>query len=176
MNSTLTTAPIESIEEFLAHASMLELESVERYEELADAMDVHNNPEVAKLFRKLAHFGEKHAAEVSDLAKGVTLPDLPPWEFKWMTPESPESGLIEEAHYLMDSHQALNMALHNEQRGRDFYAMVAETSSSPEVRDLAQQFTNEEQEHLDLLKEWKENLGKQERRSQEDLDPPNIPE
>ena len=176
MSSSLNTTPIESLEEFLAHASALELESVERYEELADAMEVHNNPEVAELFRKLAEFGQKHADEVSLMSSNLELPNLPPWEFKWLTPESPESALIEDAHYLMNSHQALDMAIHNEQRGQEFYAKVAETSPNPDVRELAASFAQEEQEHLDLLKEWRSNLGKRDRRSQDDLDPPNITE
>ena len=35
-------AIIHNIPEFLAHAITLERESVERYEDLADSMDVHN--------------------------------------------------------------------------------------------------------------------------------------
>ena len=85
-------SPIEDVAEFLVHAIALERESVERYEELADSMETHNNPEVARLFRKLAHFGEKHAAEIEHHAEGMELPQIPPWDFKWSTPESPEAG------------------------------------------------------------------------------------
>jgi len=42
--------PIASVPEFLAHALELEAESHERYRELAECMEVHNNPEVAELF------------------------------------------------------------------------------------------------------------------------------
>ncbi len=35
---------IESLVEFLAHALELEEASVEHYEELADSMEIHNNP------------------------------------------------------------------------------------------------------------------------------------
>ncbi|OOZ37746.1 ferritin family protein [Solemya velesiana gill symbiont] len=82
MNSATTTTLIETVEEFLAHAMELELESVERYEQLADSMEVHNNIDTANLFRKLAHYGQKHAHEVEVLSADMTLPDLPPWEFK----------------------------------------------------------------------------------------------
>jgi rubrerythrin len=167
---------IKTVEEFLAHAAVLEQESVERYDELADSMEVHNNPEVAQLFRKLAHFGEKHAHEVEKLAEGMELPQIPPWEFKWSTPESPESASSEDASYLMDKQQALAIALLNEQQGRDFYARVADTSPNPEVRAMAAEFSREEDEHIALLKAWQANLGDPESEPLEDLDPPNIPE
>ena len=41
---------INTLDELLAHAHELEREAVERYEELADQMEVHNQPELAKLF------------------------------------------------------------------------------------------------------------------------------
>jgi rubrerythrin len=76
----------------------------------------------------------------------------------------------------MTALQALELALHNEMRGRDFYAHVAMSSPNPDVRRLAGEMAEEESEHVDLLKDW---LAK-ETHSQEpaplDLDPPNIPE
>ncbi len=170
-----TTGPIASLPEFLAHAILLERESVERYEELADSMETHNNPEVARLFRKLARFGQLHAHEVEQHAAGMELPQIPPWDFKWSTPEAPESGTMEGVHYLMGTREALEFALHNETMGRDFYAHVAETSPDPEVRRLAAEFADEETEHVGILKEWLVNLG-DDQRPLEDLDPPNIPE
>ncbi len=175
MNISITS-PIESIAEFLAHAEALELESVESYEQLADSMEVHNNPEIAKLFRKLAHFGEKHAQEVTELAKGMTLPEISPWDFKWSTPDSPENASMDEAHYLMDTHQALEIALINEIQGQQFYASVAATTSNDEVRKLASEFAGEEAEHVALLKQWQANLGNPDALPLDDLDPPNIPE
>src|SRR5512134_4189528 len=47
--------------EFLARAWAMEVEAVERYSTLADAMEEHNNPEVAELFRKLARIEQLHA-------------------------------------------------------------------------------------------------------------------
>ena len=40
--------------DFMARAYALELEASERYAQFADQLETHNNPEVAKLFRKLA--------------------------------------------------------------------------------------------------------------------------
>lgn len=171
-----TKAPIESLAEFLAHAIVLERESVERYEQLADSMETHNNPEVAKLFRKLARFGEKHAHEVEQHAAGLELPQISPWEFKWSCPESPESFCFDDAHYLMNTRQALKIARHNEQEGQSFYAQVAADSADAEVRRLAAEFAAEEQEHVQLLDRWLINLTEPDSPPLEDLDPPNAAE
>lgn len=167
---------IRDIPDFLAHAIALEFESVERYQELADSMDVHNNPRVAELFRKLAHYGELHAHEIEHHALGIDLPEISPWDFKWCTPEGPESGTLDGVHYMMNRRQVLEYALCNEQRGRDFYAGVAEFSPDEGVRELAAEFAREETEHVNILKSWLLNLVEPDSVRPADLDPPNIPE
>jgi len=169
-------ATMRDIPEFLAHAIVLERESVERYEELADSMEVHNNPNVAALFRELAHFGELHAKEIEHHADGIELPSISPWDFKWSTPESPESATRDDLHYMMNRRQALEHALHNEEQGRDFYAQVAATSPDKDVCKLAAEFILEENEHVNILKSWLLNLVDSDSTRLEDLDPPNIPE
>jgi len=167
---------IQSLAEFLAHALELEVESAERYRELADNMQVHNNPEVADLFHKLARYGDEHAAEVQQRAAGLELPYISPWDFKWSCPEAPEAPCMENAHYLMNKCQALELALHNEIRGRDFYAQVAAGSSDPAVRDAAAEMAAEEDTHVTMLRQWvtRETCGAEQHLS--DLDPPNTPE
>jgi rubrerythrin len=172
-----TDKTIRTVGELLVHALELEHESAERYGELAQSMAIHNNQEVADLFEHLADMSEAHADEVRGRAEGVDLPEIPPWELKWTCPGSPESNCMEtQVSYLMTALQALELALHNEMRGRDFYAHVAMSSPNPDVRHLAGEMAEEESEHVDLLKDW---LAK-ETHSQEpaplDLDPPNIPE
>ena len=41
----------QTLEDFMAQALVMEREAVERYTEFADALEMHNNSEVAKLFR-----------------------------------------------------------------------------------------------------------------------------
>mgnify|MGYP001825408058 CR=1 FL=1 len=168
---------IETVAEFLAHALELENESVERYRQLADSMDVHNNQEVAELFARLAIVSEAHAAEVMERAEGEKLPEIPPWEFKWNCPSSPESDCLDgEVSYLMTAVQALDLALHNEIRGRDFYAHVACDSPHPAVRQLAAEMAEEESEHVELLKDILAKETHTVEATPSDLDPPNIPE
>lgn len=165
---------IDSVEEFLVHAMELEVASNEHYEELADAMEVHNNLEVAELFRKLANYSRLHAEEVQQKAADKVLPEITPWDFKWKCPSSPESFCMEEASYMMTNVQALEIALFNEIRGRDFYQEVADNTPDQVVKKLAQEMVEEENWHVEMLRVWQSNM--QEQTPQEDFDPPNIPE
>lgn len=172
--SDLLQGEISTIAEFLAHALELEAESVERYRELADSMKVHNNPEVAALFRELAAEGEVHLKQVQQIAAGFELPEIAPWAFKWSCPDGPESLASDNIRYLMTRRQALLMASHNEVRGRDFYAQVAECSRNPEIRQLAGKMATEEDVHVRTLRSWLD--AEKEEQALSDLDPPNMPE
>jgi rubrerythrin len=170
-------APIDDVGEFLGHALELEHESTAHYEQLADSMEVHHNREVAALFRRLAQLSDEHATSIGERARGVVLPRIAPWEFKWNCPGAAEGGdcLHGDVSYQMSAVQALELALHNETRGHAFYAHTASDSSDAEVRGLAAEMSAEEAEHLILLKD----LLAQERHrgdaTPEDLDPPHMP-
>ena len=169
-------AAINTIEEFLAHARALENESVDRYEELADVMEVHNNPEVAELFSKLAGYGRQHAAEVERLAAGMALPHIDPWDFKWIDDQGPESSDYGEVHYMMKPAHALQVAMCNETRGRDYYQTVANECPNEDVRKLAQEFADEETCHMGMLQDLIDHTGSPPENWDEDPDPPQTPE
>ncbi len=169
---------IASVSELLVHALELEHESAERYRQLAETMTVHHNTEVAQLFRRMADMSDAHASEVTARAEGLLLPEIAPWDFKWSCPDSPESHCPDEVEvsYLMTPQQALQLALHNEIRGRDFYAHVASCSPAPQVRAIAGEMADEESEHVVLLKDWIAREGVTAAEPPADLDPPNMPE
>jgi len=169
---------IETVPELLVHALELEHESAERYRQLAETMSVHHNVEVADLFTRLADMSDAHASEVTARAEGMMLPQIAPWDFKWSCPGSPESNCLDDHNvsYLMTPMQVLELALHNETRGRDFYAHVASSSPSPAVRAIAGEMAEEEGEHVDILKDWIAKESHSSTPAQEDLDPPNMPE
>lgn len=176
--SNPSTPTIESVPELLVHALELEHESAERYRLLAETMVVHHNAEAADLFRRMADMSDAHAAQVIARAEGLLLPEIAPWDFKWSCPGSPESNCLGEVEvsYLMTTHQALRLALHNEIRGRDFYAHVASSSPSHPVRAIAGEMAEEEGEHVELLKDWIAAMSDADRQTPTDLDPPNMPE
>jgi rubrerythrin len=174
--SELLNQRIDSLGEFLAHALELEVESADRYRELGESMQVHNNLEVAEFFFKLAGYGDEHAREVQQRAGSQELPEIAPWDYKWSCPESPESPCMDEVNYLMDKCQALELALHNEIRGRDFYAEVARTATDPKVREAAAQMAAEEDTHVEMLQRWISHEACDRVDPMSDLDPPNMPE
>lgn len=148
----MTASPIAL---FLAHAVALETEAGERYEELADVMDVHNNAEIAALFRQMSEFSRLHAAQVRERANPhQPLPRLKSWEYRWDAPEPPESGDNADTHYLMAPYHALLFALSNERRGWEYYNGVATASRDAEVRAMAAEFAAEEAEHVTTLERW----------------------
>lgn len=161
---------------FLAYSVVMEEEAAERHDELADVMDVHNNPDVAATFRKLAHYSRLHAREIRDESAGLTLPKIAPWDFEWEGGEPPETADTDEVHYLMNRAQALRLAMENEQRAHDFYAAISREAPSAEVRKLAAEFAEEEQEHLDLLIAWREKISESEDETPFDPDPAHMPE
>jgi rubrerythrin len=166
--------PIASVAEFLVHALELEHEAAERYRQLTQTMTVHHNQTVAAVFRLLADMSDAHASEVMARAEGLCLPRIAPWEFKWLCPGSPESDCDHlDVSYLMTPLQALELALLNETRGRDFYAFVAGDSPDRRVRALAAEMAAEESEHVALVTSWVLRERSVQVAVHEDLDPPN---
>ncbi|MGY6587470.1 MAG: ferritin-like domain-containing protein [Wenzhouxiangella sp.] len=174
MTEPASTHPEHNLGAFLAHAVVLEDEAAERYDELADAMDNHNNAEVAALFRKMAGYSRLHRAEAVDHARQHAggLPPLKSWEFHWPDDESPESANLTLSHYLMTPHQALELALQAECSARDFYAGVAERSELPAIVELAREFAEEEGEHAEALEVWLKRFPKTQDDWDHDPDPP----
>lgn len=161
-----------SVDELLAYSLAIEQEAAERYAELADQMEVHNNQEVAELFHKLAAIEAKHIANVEAMGEGRELPQLSLWELQWDDVESPEVVSHDEAHYLMTPYHALSLALVGERRAAAFFARVAEDAQDAEVRRMASRLRDEEQEHVALMEEWLRRYPKPEDSWDEDPDPP----
>ena len=164
------------LDTFLTYSVALEEEAAERHDELADMMDVHNNPEVAETFRKLAYYSRLHAQEIRDHSKGSSLPVIAPWDFGWETMEGPETADVSDVNYLMTTAHALKIAMGNEQRAHDFYFEISQDSPDGDVRALAGEFADEEKEHLELLENWLENNPDSDEEVAYDPDPPHMPE
>ena len=133
--------------EFLAHSVELESEARERYLELAESMQAHNNTEVAEFFSRMAEESRLHLEEVAEIAEGREIPDLKAWEFDWPDEEAPETASYEAVHYRMSLRQAMLLALDNERAAEKFYSSFATTSPDEETRRLAAQFSAEEASH-----------------------------
>ncbi len=163
---------LKSIGELLAHARAMEDEAHERYSELADQMEVHNNPEVAALFRKMAEVEQIHVRKILARAEGMELPHIPPWEYRWQGEEAPQTVSVTDAHYMMQPYHALKLALRAEKRGLAFYTGVVETHSEASILDLARELQEEEREHVAEIEAWLKKVPKPEEDWDEDPDPP----
>lgn len=163
-----------TLAEFMAQALAMEREAAQRYAEFADAMDVHNNPEVAALFRKMATIERKHAAQIMaqmGWKEGATLPVATP---SWEGFEAPETTPGDEVHYLMQPYHVLKLALANEQRAERFFARLVRAATQEPVRRAARELQAEEAEHVALVKAWMKKVPKPERDWASDPDPANT--
>lgn len=167
---------LKTVEDFLAHALMLESEVAEKYEQIADSMSVHNNHVVAELLHKLARASQKHAAEMQARTEGRNLPAMAPWDFQWGDANAPETPSMDDAHYLMTPRHALLLARAAEIQAQNYYTSVADSSPNPSVRDMALEFAYEEAEHVDLVNHLIERYPEADEGWDFDPDPPGIPE
>lgn len=169
---------IASVAELLAHAKAIEEEAMDRYRELAAQMDIHHNPEVAELFRRMADIESKHVQRIVERA-GETETDIPhmaPWDYQWPDCESPEAVVVTDVHYLMTPHHALTLALRCERRSFDFFSTVVESAEAGPVRDLAEELRDEESEHIRLMEEWIAKTPEPDDGWDDDPDPPSHQE
>jgi len=167
-------AAITSIDELMAYAYALELEASERYAEFADAMEAHNNREVAELFRKLARIEHRHAEQVLDEMGWLSPPPAPHGGYRWEGFEAPETGDVTELHYLMQPYHALQIALHNEKRAYVFFGGLVKHAGNAKVKKAAVEMEQEEAEHVRLIEEWLKRTPKPDSDWAIDPDPPVL--
>ena len=149
----------KTYEELMGQALEMEREAVARYEELADMMEVHNNTEVAALFRRMAEVEGHHVTQILAEMGWAEETVVPRHPGVW-TPEAPETVPLEEMHYLMHPWHALQLALAAEERAVAFFDSLARTTDIDSIRSAALEMREEEVEHVALVKQWMEKVGK----------------
>jgi len=164
--------PSGAYAEFISQALAMEQEAAERYDELADQMEVHNNAEVAQLFRKMAEVERKHSQRVLGKMPDKTPASRPPIVAGEMSETIPTG----EAHYLMAPYHALELALECEQRAQDFFERAERSTRDARVRAAAREMAGEEREHVRLIREWMRRVPKPEPGWDYDPDPPTYSE
>lgn len=167
------TPAIATVSDLYAEALALETEAAERYADLADQMETHNNREVAALFRKLAEIEARHAEALRARAGG---PLSGAGGAARQRGDRSETAPFDDAHYLMTPAHALRLALASEERAEAFFRELADTGIDAEVRRLAQAFMAEEREHIELLRVWLSKYPAPPSGWADDPDPPVISE
>ncbi len=171
MNARKAKAP-RTLEEFMIKAYEMEIEAAERYADFADAMQTHNNTEVANLFRKMSEIEGKHATQIM-AEMGWKVPPQP-GAATWEGFEGPETVPMDEVHYLMQPYHALQLALASEERAERFFARIAEAATVESVRKAALELQGEEREHVELIRDWLAKVPKPDRNWADDPDPPRY--
>ncbi len=143
-----------NLSELLVHALVIELEAVQSYKELTEQMEQCGNSEVAGLFEKMSKLEAEHAEKIHDKAGDLELPILAPWEFRWSGLEPPENIDHASVHYLMTPHHALKLALENELSAMAFFDAIAHDCTDKRVRSMAQEFADDERQHVAWMREW----------------------
>jgi len=145
---------IDSLDEFLNFALLVEDDAAVHYEQLADAMKKHDNAEVAELFAKLAGYSRLHYEEARQRMVSHAVPVKVPALSLWPDNVTPERTALWAGDAHLSRLDALKVALQGERRGYEFYYAVANTNSDAAICAVAKEFVKEEAEHVEALKAW----------------------
>jgi len=151
MSKMPSESPIVSVADLLALAHQIETDAVQRYTELAEQMETHNNQELVKVFRDLARAEGIHAEEIRKMAGDVDLTAQAQRLGRWKMGDSPEQADLGAAHYLMTPWHALQLALTGEQQALAFFTSVLDSAKNEKIKDMAAEFVEEEAEHVNLV-------------------------
>jgi rubrerythrin len=160
-----------SVAEFFAQALAIEVEAAERYTLLADQMEVHNNKEIAAIFRKMASIEGEHRDEIARRA-GNALVAGRSATFSWTGPDGPEAIDFDQLHYLMTPRQALRLARFNEERAVKYFEAVAEAATDPAIAAFAGEMAEDERNHVVWVDEWLAKFASDDPNWDHDPDPP----
>lgn len=147
---------IDALEQFLRCAARLEADAADGYDRLVAEIDGRAHPEVQQLFRSFARFSRMHLGEVlsiqrRELAREYAVDDD---RYDWPDGLSPENPLAVVELDGITPLRALEYALEVERRACDFYAHIAGRTRSAQVQQLAQEFAEEEAQHVAELQRW----------------------
>jgi len=162
---------IKSVEELLKYALQIERDAALRYAALAEQMDVHNNPELAAVFRKMAVLEQMHVDDIGGLCGELEIPEEKVAS-RWIGLESGEAPDFADLHYKTKPWHMLRLAMVFEKRNAEFYADLAEKADIRLVRDVAARLAKEEQMHLAELEKWSKHYPEPDADWAEDMDPP----
>ena len=176
MSNAAGTPKISSLADLFAVAYRIEADAVERYNLLSDQMEVHNNPELVKVFRDLARAEGIHAEEIRRMAGDIDVIAHGRRVARWSRGESPEQADLASAHYLMTPWHALQLALAGEKQALAFFTSIAATAKEPKIKKMAEEFAEEEAEHVNLVHRLLRKYPPPDKSWAQDSDPPTPQE
>ena len=163
---------VSNVNDLLAVAYQIEIDAVERYNLLADQMEIHNNPELVKVFRDLARAEGIHGEEVRRLAGDFDVVSHARQIARFERTESPEEAELASAHYMMTPWHALQLSLAGEKRALAYFTSIVETAKDPKVKAMAAELVEEEAEHVNLVNRLLRRYPAPSDSWADDMDPP----
>jgi rubrerythrin len=160
INPIFPIGEVRTVDELMDIATAMEREAGRRYEELALELERAGNAETAALFRDLAIDEQRHEDEIARWAtrEGGRAPQLV--EFRWRMPETFEREDLDRRGHFLTPHQALAIALKNEEKAFAFYAYLSAIAEDEAVRQRAEALARGELEHVARLRARRHTLGK----------------
>lgn len=140
--------PIQTLEEFLAHAIAIEREATERYREFELHYARRGDAVLSGLCGNLATMEGEHLEELRLRSQGLALPAIADHEYRWLDGASPEAPARTLFYTAASRRDLLQIALRAEKAAEMFFSWVARTSHSAAVRDLARDMAREEAQHV----------------------------
>ncbi|MBI3783144.1 MAG: ferritin family protein [Deltaproteobacteria bacterium] len=139
-----------SLRDALDLAILIEEEAHERYNEFADQMDLHHTREAAEFFRFMAANEAKHGAQL--LERRIELFGSAPRKVTRSMLWDVEAPDFDQARAFMTPRQAMQAALHSEEKAHAFFVAVLPQVTIVEVKALFDELREEEVAHQDLVK------------------------
>ena len=145
-----------SIKDALDLAILVEEEARDRYQELADNLEVHNTGDAAQFFRFMVGCEAKHGEELMQKRRelfgteSMSVDRSMLWDV--------EAPGYEVARTFMTLQDALQVALAAETKAFEFFDGALPEVKDPEVRELFAELRQEEVEHMEMVREQKKNI------------------
>lgn len=139
-----------SLKDALDLAELVEDEANERYSEFVDQMVLHHNAEAARFFRFMSENEAKHAERLKTRRKAL-FGDAPRTVRREMIFDV-EALDYDAVRAGMTIGQALDAALHAEEKAWTFFDHALEKVKDESVRKLFEELRTEELEHQELVK------------------------
>lgn len=140
--------PIQSVEEFYAHALAIEREAAERYTEFESYFGDRGEDALAGLCRNLASLEREHLGQLLAASRHLRLPVIADDRYQWQDTGSPEAASRECFYRVRNPRQLLEVAFQAECAALAFFEWTTQTTRDPAVRSIAREMAAEEQKHV----------------------------
>jgi rubrerythrin len=140
-----------SIKDALDLGILIEEEAMDRYQELADNLDVHNTGEAARFFRFMVGCEAKHGEELKEKRRELfgeeqsTVDRSMLWDV--------EAPGYDATRTFMTLQDALKVAMAAERKAFEFFDGALTEVTDAEVRELFTELRQEEVEHMEMVRE-----------------------